>query len=80
MSFRWNVALSSELSVALTFRLLQRNWDRVTTSLFLLDRRTVIPENSLKNFINYLFVNCLKLLSQSLLNRNLTACRKNLLR
>jgi hypothetical protein len=80
MSFRRNVALSSELSVALTFRLLQRNWDRVTTSLFLLDRRTVIPENSLKNFINYLFVNCLKLLSQSLLNRNLTACRKNLLR
>lgn len=47
MSFRRNVALSSELSVALTFRLLQRNWDRVTTSLFLLDRRTVIPENSL---------------------------------
>jgi hypothetical protein len=80
MSFRRNVALSSELSVALTFRLLQRNWDRVTTSLFLLDRRTVIPENSLKKFINYLFANCLKLLSQSLLNRNLTACRKNLLR
>ena len=41
--------------------------------------------NSWKQFINYLFENCLKLLSQSglsqsLLNRNLTACRKNLLR